>query len=175
AVVDVAVVMQVDVDQLVGRRLDQVGILEEEGVLVENLHESADALPRSIRLVVSEPRAQLVGRDAGDLVAGTVEASRQAAGAQLLDVIGVKLVEVRVSGEETPARQWTPIGGKLHALVNRAGCIEREVQEAGARRLGDLLVMEDLVEAGGAEPQGGSQRVIEADIEADIALRIEVR
>src|ERR1700730_14422926 len=53
SVIDLPVVMDVEIDQTVGRRLQHIGVLHEEPILPDVLDEPSHALPGAIRLVVT--------------------------------------------------------------------------------------------------------------------------
>src|SRR6201987_4473431 len=101
---DVGVIVNVEIEQAIARRLQEVGVLHVERVEPYVLHEGAHAFPRSGRLIISQTCKKLVRGDARDLVSGAVEARRERAGAQLLGIVDVELVEPGIGSNQPPAR-----------------------------------------------------------------------
>src|SRR5262249_43609006 len=114
---DLGVIVNVEIEQAVARRLQKVGILHVERIKPYVLHEGAHTFPRSGRLIISKTCKKLVRGDARDLVSGAVEASRERAGAQLLGIVDVELVEPGIGGDQPPARQRPPVRRDFYAAV----------------------------------------------------------
>ena len=107
---------------------------------------------------------------AGNFVSAAVEPRRQCAGAELLGIVDIELVEPGIGGNQPPARKGPPVRREFHATVHGARHIKGEIQKPCARRLGDELVAEELIETGHAELHGPVRREVRANIEADIGL-----
>jgi hypothetical protein len=81
---NVRVVVNVEIDQAIARRLQEVGVLHVERVEPYVLHEGAHPFPRPERLIISKTCKKLLRGDARDLVSGAVEPRRERAGARPL-------------------------------------------------------------------------------------------
>src|SRR3984893_4143898 len=170
SVIDLTVVMHVEIDQTVGRRLQHIGVLHEEPVLPDILSEPSQPLQRSVGLVVTKSRRYLVRRNAGDLVVGAIEGAGERAGAQLLRLLAVELVIVAVGSNQLPARQRAPIERNFYAAMLGTRDVGCEVLQARPGRLRDELVAEELVEMGDAELERLARGPVHPVIDPDIGL-----
>src|SRR5262249_43720427 len=116
---DLGVIVNIEIDEAVARRLQQVGVLHEERIEPDIFGEATDAFPLSKRLVVSEPAKERVRCYAGNLVSAPVEGSCERACAELLGVVHVELVEQSIGGNQSPAWIWPPFHPGFHARVHR--------------------------------------------------------
>ena len=102
-------------------------------------------------MVVRQSSEQLVRRNPRDLVAGAIKGRDPRSGALLFYVACIELIVVAVGEEQPPTGNRPPIGADFNTPMSRGRNIERKTLQAGARRLGNELIVEQLVKPGNAE------------------------
>ncbi len=169
------VVVDVEIDQLVARRLQQVGVVHVEGILPLDLDKRTKSPQRARHLVIADARGELVGRDARNLVPRAIEAEGRAVG-QVLGVLRVDFVEISVGDGGAPAGREAPVGGELDPAVLRPRRVEHVagIGRIGRRPLRHQFVAEELVEAGQTDFHRRVRRPVDAEIVPEVLLRVEL-
>src|SRR5262249_41667816 len=124
---------------------------------------------RAHRFVVAEPRREFVRRYPGNLVADAVEEKA----ADGFHIFRVEFVEIGVGRGELPAGIKAPARGQLDAAMLRPRCVEGIADAGYGRCLRKQLVAEELIEGGCAQLHRIVRRPIDAEVVADISLRLE--
>ena len=113
-------------------------------------------------------------RDAGDLVARAIEIAGLGCRADLLDELRKHLIVIGVVRHYADAVIGPPVEQRLDAAMHGARRVEGVTEQSRPRRLRELLVLIPLMEARQAEKQRLVRLPVEANVETDIALRLEI-